>query len=826
MNVLTKNHRASMSIPHSVSTTQLSDTSTMETSSEYESELDAAHRHPYYEQWKQYYAALASYKTPQNERDPEAYYRTMNAVSPQISPDLGERNHSYFNTASPRYYNSNFEHAFEDTHNSKFLMKSRQSTIRSTRSFSVPLIAPRIQPSAISNRSVSVNVESEDSPSPKEEEEDFTGAKPSVLGSSNKVNTALLAHGLLKLTMEEQPTADISDYEAFFFNESGELEEQLVEEQNGSSSASPKEDARNSIEENSPATPDPQQQPFGHTHAILSPELTGPELERASLPQKLSQPPSLPASYGSVSRTSSRDSASSFNSLQSEKKFKVGNSRRIVDHETDSVKRASRFVPPMPGPPPPQLRNSYFQSPDASPMRNSVASFPIQNAAYLQQIQQQIQQLQQMQQMHMPGFTNGRMPFSSSPSPPPPKSTDDTINNAIEEFVYLRNIIAAGNKSFEFRLKWVKMLLEACNYKLFAYINIRGKSIPSDQIATNKQFFIKSFLTHLQKLLKELEGLSDPSDLKIFAEACYLYGCLLKHEYVPKYEQDFGIVRDDEEAERYLLKCLDMYPGFFKAHFQLGDLYEQQNTEEKFEMALAHYKESARMGFNRAIYQVAMLLLTVPSIRLTKFLKYLRNLSDINMNSKDIVLSGFDRNELEEVVGLALFQLGKIYEGIYPGDLNPEDEFIAECLEIAPVNYVKSLTYYNRAAKLHCLQAQVKLGYIYENGELNRRKNANKSIQWFIKASTSPLKFKRHPEALLGVSRWFMRGSNEESKHIPHPDPQRAVIWCERACKEFNYPEAFYVMGTYAEMGLVEGTPKEWFDNAYSLGFIPPDQIA
>lgn len=779
--------------------------SNVDTSSENESEVEAGRSHPYYEQWKQYYAALAAAKqAPASALSPAATPSRLRPSSPLSSPHLlpGFVGRGPADPALSRSY-AGFQHGFNMSHNSSVLKKSRQSTIRSTRSLSTSQLgAGRSHISPPSTRAISVNVAAAEPVAAADatanpDSDDFSGALPlsaSRAPSSKPAPPKLIAHSLLALANDDLA---ISDYEAFFFNESGELEEQLQAD------ASP-EAAPSSL--------------------LTPPAFTEPVLDSlAANPAHALQPPPIPGA-DDLSRSLSRDSAKSFNSLQSEKKFKVGGSRRLVRTET-SQSRASRFVPPMAGPPPPDFGAVYRVAPDPNSTRHSIASFPMQNTAYLQQLQHQLQQqIQQIQQLQMPGYSPTGLINHPSPSSPPPKSSDSTINAAIEEFMQLRNVIASGNKTLEYRLKWVKMLLEACNYKLYSYINIRGHSIPSEQSHANRQFFVKSFLTHLHKLLKELDNLTHGPNMKILAEACYLQGCLYKHEYVYKYEQDFGVPRDDEEAERYLLRCVDLHPGYFKAHFQLGDLYEQQNTEERYELTMMHYKESARMGFTRAIYQVAMLLLTDPRSRLTKFYKYLRNLSDTDMNSKDIVLSGFDRNELEEVVGLALFQLGKIHEGIYPGDLAAEDDFVKECLELAPVNYAKSLTYYNRAARLHCLQAQVKLGLVYENGELNRRYNPHKSIQWFIKASTSPLKFKRHPEALLGISRWFMRGSNGESKHISAPDQEKAVMWCERAIKEFNYPEAYYVMGTYAEMGLVQGSPKEWFDNAFSLGYQPPEE--
>ena len=162
--------------------------------------------------------------------------------------------------------------------------------------------------------------------------------------------------------------------------------------------------------------------------------------------------------------------------------------------------------------------------------------------------------------------------------------------------------------------------------------------------------------------------------------------------------------------------------------------------------------------------------------------------------------------------------MGKIFEGIYPGDLTQDNEFIQKSLDMAPVNYAKSLTYYNKSAKLNCLLAQVRLGIVYERGELNRQRNPSKSIQWYIKASSSPLSFKRHPDAMVGLARWCLTGSEGASKHIPVPVPDRAVMWCKRAIDEFSSPDAMNFMGELCEMGLAKGRPQYWYEKAYKMG--------
>lgn len=743
-----------------------------EYTSESESESDSE-RHPYYQQWKQYYATMASYRTAM---DPKVIQRhsMYPGVVPADSPYM-------------QHYNNNLDKSRLD---SGLVRNSRRSTIKLNRSSSLPLVA---LDKKSHTRAVSINVTMPADKSMDEQSGDETMVKEAinpiieapfepvqpprisagryVSGTSHR----LVSSGLGAVTESDR----ISDYGAFLMETEDEHTTTIDD-----------------------AEPD----------AVPAPEIAVSDLQKAI--NEVDSPNTDSPPTSGLNRQESSASTSSYNSLQSEKDFAVGRVPNRIATQTEALRRLSRkakFAPPMSGPPPPIFSESS-RSTVRSPSMDSIEipyQMQIQQMHQMEQLQQQIIQLQQLQQMQA-------IPAGSPP--PAPRSSDRTINAKIEEFVLLRKVIASGNKTFEFRLQWAKMLMTATNYKLYSYINIRGDSISNEQVAGNKLLFVKLLVTHLQKMLKELDKKILPNS-STFAEACYLYGCLLKHDYVERFGQDFGVVQNFTEAENYFHRCLELKPTFFKAHYKLGELYEQEQTEERFDMAFAHYKEAAKMGYNRAIYRVAVIMLMVPKVRLTRFYKYLANLAGVDMQSSDIQLSGDDRDELEEVVGLAAYQLGKIFEGIYPGDLSPDDEFVVASLELAPVNYARSLSYYNRSAKLHCLQAQVKLGHVYEQGDLNRKQNPSKSIQWFIKALTSPLKFKRHPEAMLGISRWFLVGTNGQSKHVPQPDPQRALMWCERACKEFSFPEAFYAMGQLAEQGLAQGDPQEWYAEAHRLGF-------
>lgn len=398
---------------------------------------------------------------------------------------------------------------------------------------------------------------------------------------------------------------------------------------------------------------------------------------------------------------------------------------------------------------------------------------------------------------------------------PKVKSGDETIHKKIEEFIELRQLIASGKKSSEFRVKWVKMLIRATNYRVYAYINIKGDPVLADQVSYNKKQFIKSSITHLEKLVKEFENKHKMEDLE--SEVYYIQGCLLMGDYHYTYGQDYNMKKDISRALESFEKSLSQNANNFKTLYKLGELYERE-FPDRFDTAVNYFKSSAKLGYNRAIYKMAMLYLEVPDLRSVKFFKWLRQLADIDLESKDINLTAEDRDELEEVVGMASYQVGKVYEGIYPGDLTEDDPFVVQSLERAPISYNKSLMFYNRSAKLNCILAQVKLGTVYENGDLGRQVNPHKSVQWYMLAASSPLSFRRHQDAMLGLSRWCLHGTDGLSKHIPSPNPDKAVWWCEQALDEFQLADAYFFMGHLCDIGLTGRDPRVFYKRALDLG--------
>lgn len=712
------------------------------------------------------------------------------------------------------------------TDNNELISSSRRSTIKSNRYPSVPLSmlsrkASQMKINSTRVSSVDLNFKPK-AFSTYNEEDDEAGQ---LYKSKNTENS--VAYGIADLALEDKTeNRFISDYSRYLFDDDGEDDEEEEE---------PKESSENKKQ------------------AVLAND----------------QLPTPTSTTDSLSRKESSASTNSYNSIQSNN----SSSKFIVGSSAERAERMSVFKPDIAAPTTvqdskkkkkankksPSPKTSDFQSlgamvgrqaPTAGNVDPSAGGSPYSNpnldhsteycgsdmaspltgqsrrqSAIIDVRRQGVTTPDRSSMMYgtpmgykAPSMRNSMVNMNRASmafnAPAIPKVNDSTINKKIREFIDLRKVIAMGNKSMNFRLKWVKMLILATNYKLYAYINIKGEPIQPEQGAYNRSVFIKSSVTHLLKLMREYEN-GKSTDESCKHEVYYLYACLMKVDYLEQYNQDFGLQKNIPQAIFYFEHCLSMFPNDYKPIYKLGEIYEFEFPGE-FEKALSLYKQAAKLGYNRAIYKVSLLYLNVPSIRSIRYLKYLTDLS--NIEPKDIDLDEEDKIELEEVIGLASYQLGRIYEGIYPGDLSADDEFVQKSLELAPVKYAKSLTYYNKSARLNCLLAQVKLGNIYENGDLNRPQNASKSIQWYIKAASSPLAFRRHPEAMLGLSRWCLKGSAGDSKHIPNANPEKALMWCEKAIKEFNSPEALYYMGELAEMGVSYTDPGLWFSRAYELG--------
>ncbi|CUM45346.1 uncharacterized protein AC631_00461 [Debaryomyces fabryi] len=790
--------------------------------------------------------------------------RTSSTPEGKLSPYSNDSNHSRQHSHNSQETNSNDskndylthykkrsgQNSIDDSNN-ELVSNSRRSTIKSNRYPSVPLSIleshskiPEKSKARVSSLDLNFKPKEyhkyDDDNEDKKDEINESHDEGASVQKQYQDSTTSIAFGLLNMALDNQnDERHISDYSKFLFEGDSQAEEEEEEEEEDY-----KESADVNKSKNNQFRVNESKHELSRHESIESNDSVG-SIQRESNNFKVKEPTS--------SNTQSvRDSDLRENNKQKKerRREKHGRKSSSVNPDLSITSQADLFhanntadacqLQPTTMP---YLRHSQMPSMESMPFNQNGIPFNQPMMAYNTEYQgiappmdhsrrQSIATAESKRQSMMFSTGNVMPPYGALPvhnnrmSMPvismntsnklvQIQTTDSKIKKKVEEFVELRKVIASGNKSLEYRLKWVKMLINATNYRLYAFVNIKGEPILQELSKHSKALFLKSSINHLLKLVKEYDVRKKNEN--IHSQVCYIYGCLLKHDYAASYNQDFGIEKDIQESISYFEKSLELNPNNFQSLYKLGEIFEYEFPDQ-FDQALSKYKEAAKLGYNRAIYKMALLYLNVPLIRSTKFFNYLVELSNIDLNSKDVELTGEDRDELEEIIGLAFYQLGKIYEGIYPGDLHAEDEFISKSLERAPVNYAKGLTYYNKSAKLDCLLAQIKLGSVYENGELNRQQNPSKSIQWYMKAVSSPLLFKRHPDAMLGLSRWNLKGSNGLSKYIPSPDPEKAVMWCDRAIKEFNSPEAYFAMANLNEIGLGDRNPQLWYFKAHELG--------
>ncbi|KAI5963665.1 uncharacterized protein KGF55_002545 [Candida pseudojiufengensis] len=253
---------------------------------------------------------------------------------------------------------------------------------------------------------------------------------------------------------------------------------------------------------------------------------------------------------------------------------------QFSNNNNNNNKRQSMMAPDS-------KRMSMMNMNDYSNKRNSM---PIFN-------QQQIQQRQQQQQDHL-------------------KTLDPVILKKIEEFKSLRSEISSGNKSMEYRLLWAKMLINSTNFKLYNYITIKGDYLNhKQQPSANKAIFIKSSVTHISKIIKEIESSSSPNDLKssLKCKAFFIMACLLKNDFVEPYGQDFGISKNIEKSIEFFNKVLNLNSKDSRVLYKLGEIYEYEMENSK-DLAIEYYSNSSQFGYGKAVDKLAKFGISIESI--------------------------------------------------------------------------------------------------------------------------------------------------------------------------------------------------------------------
>lgn len=235
---------------------------------------------------------------------------------------------------------------------------------------------------------------------------------------------------------------------------------------------------------------------------------------------------------------------------------------------------------------------------------------------------------------NMPYSKRNSMPVGWHAKQPQPKLDSET-QKRIKEFKKLRSSIASGNKTMEYRLLWAKMLITATNSKLYNYINIKGDFIPQQSqpqhIENNKAAFIKASVTHIVKIIKDIESGNGEIKTSLRCKAYFIYACLLKNDFVESYEQDFGIEKNIVAALKYFNKALDLNRRDPRVLYKLGEVYEYDISDEDMgnmahsnggidevtsavDKAIDYYTNSAQYGYERAEEKLAKFGITIEAV--------------------------------------------------------------------------------------------------------------------------------------------------------------------------------------------------------------------
>lgn len=270
-------------------------------------------------------------------------------------------------------------------------------------------------------------------------------------------------------------------------------------------------------------------------------------------------------------------------------------------------------------------------------MYQNGAGYPAMNRHSMMMMMPQDSRRQSMMMYdHMP-YANKRnsMPVGWHGKQHSQPKLDAETRKRIKEFRKLRGNIASGNKTMEYRLLWTKMLITATNFKLYNYINLKGDFIPQQsqpqQIENNKAAFIKASVTHITKIITEIESGNDEIKTSLKCKAYFIYACLLKNDFVESYEQDFGIDKNVPSAIKYFNKVLDLNRRDPRVLYKMGEIYEYDISDEDMsnmvhanggidevtnaiDNAIEYYTNSAQYGYERAEAKLAKFGITIESI--------------------------------------------------------------------------------------------------------------------------------------------------------------------------------------------------------------------
>ncbi|KAG1137661.1 hypothetical protein G6F37_005561 [Rhizopus arrhizus] len=210
-------------------------------------------------------------------------------------------------------------------------------------------------------------------------------------------------------------------------------------------------------------------------------------------------------------------------------------------------------------------------------------------------------------------------------------------------------------------------------------------------------------------------------------------------------------------------------------------------TKKNYKHAMQFYRKAANLGDASAMYKLGMIILS-GSIGQQK-------------NPRE-ALSWFLRAAqiADEKHPHALHELGLLYENL--SNRIPS--------VIPDLDYAREL--FSQAALLGYAPSQFKLGWAYENGQLNCPTDPRRSIAWYSRAAEQ-----NYADAELALSGWYFTGAGD----ILPQDDATAYLWAKKAAEK-ELGKAEYAIGYFTEMGF--GVPmngkeaKFWYMKAASHG--------
>lgn len=119
---------------------------------------------------------------------------------------------------------------------------------------------------------------------------------------------------------------------------------------------------------------------------------------------------------------------------------------------------------------------------------------------------------------------------------------------------------------------------------------------------------------------------------------------------------------------------------------------------------------------------------------------------------------------------------------------------------------------FTKAAKLHYVPSQFRLGYAYEYGTLGCPVDPRRSIAWFSRGAE-----RGDPECELSLSGWYLTGSEDTLVQ----NDREAYLWGRKAAEK-GLAKAEFAVGYFYETGI--GTTadieeaKKWYKRAAAQG--------